>query len=452
MSLLANKQITKGWHFDSTSGKWVYGVYNSSGAVKKVFDEDGALYQEDTKLTLTAAQLNGTSTPLTSPVLTTPQVNDTTADHQYVFAVNELAADRTVTLPLLTGNDEFVFKDHAVTMTNKTLTAPVLTTPQVNDTTADHQYVFAVNELAADRTVTLPLLTGNDEFVFKDHAVTMTNKTLTAPVLTTPQINDTTADHQYVFAVNELTADRTVTLPLLTGNDEFTFNAHAQTLTNKTLTSPVLTTPQINDTTADHQYVFAVNELTADRTVTLPLLTGNDEFTFNAHAQTLTNKTLTSPVLTTPQINDTTADHQYVFAVNELTADRTVTLPLLTGNDEFTFNAHAQTLTNKTLTAPVMTNPSSTFTIGTHDYGTGTDDWTLSAAELLKTVHKPTNAGGAVNAIIADTAGIPYIFINGTGHTLTVKGTGTGIAIANGKTAIVMSDGINVIALAAESA
>ena len=58
MSLLANKQITKGWHYDSTSGKWVYGVYNSSGAVKKVFDEDGALYQEDTKLTASAAELN----------------------------------------------------------------------------------------------------------------------------------------------------------------------------------------------------------------------------------------------------------------------------------------------------------------------------------------------------------------------------------------------------------
>ena len=60
MSLLANKQITKGWHFDSASRKWVYGVYNWSGAVKKVFDEDGALYQEDTKLTATAAQLNST--------------------------------------------------------------------------------------------------------------------------------------------------------------------------------------------------------------------------------------------------------------------------------------------------------------------------------------------------------------------------------------------------------
>ena len=37
-------------------------------------------------------------------------------------------------------------------------------------------------------------------------------------------------------------------------------------------------------------------------------------------------------------------------------ADRTITLPLLTGNDEVTFNSHTQTLINKTLTAPLSTN------------------------------------------------------------------------------------------------
>lgn len=81
--------------------------------------------------------------------------------------------------------------------------------------------------------------------------------------------------------------------------------------------------------------------------------------------QTLTNKTLTSPtintptitspVLTTPKINDTSSDHQYVFAGSELTADRTVTLPLLTGNDDFVFEDHIQTLTNKTHVQRVAT-------------------------------------------------------------------------------------------------
>ena len=66
-------------------------------------------------------------------------------------------------------------------------------------------------------------------------------------------------------------------------------NTATETLSNKTLT-----TPQINDTSANHQYIFGVSELAADRTITLPLLTGNDTFTFNAFDATLTNKTIDS--------------------------------------------------------------------------------------------------------------------------------------------------------------
>jgi hypothetical protein len=64
-------------------------------------------------------------------------------------------------------------QDRAETFSNKTLTLP-----QINDVSSDHQYVLAVSELTADRTITLPLLTGADEFVFKDHTQTLTNKTL----------------------------------------------------------------------------------------------------------------------------------------------------------------------------------------------------------------------------------------------------------------------------------
>lgn len=96
------------------------------------------------------------------------------------------------------------------------------------------------------------------------------------------------------------TADRVISLPNATGTLVVTDGE--QELQDKTLTSPILTTPQINDTSEDHQYVVAVSELTNDRTITLPLLTGNDEFTFKDHAQTLTNKTLTEPLLNAPKI------------------------------------------------------------------------------------------------------------------------------------------------------
>jgi len=79
--------------------------------------------------------------PSASPTFTgtvtlpkTLEIQDTSADHQYILAVNELTTDRTVTLPLLTGNDEFVFKDHTQTLTNKTITQRVITT--TDDATA----------------------------------------------------------------------------------------------------------------------------------------------------------------------------------------------------------------------------------------------------------------------------------------------------------------------------
>jgi hypothetical protein len=128
------------------------------------------------------------------------------------------------------------------------------------------------------------------------------------------------------------TANRTIKLP--DASDTLVGKATTDTLTNKTLTSPVLTTPQINDTSADHQYVFAVSELAADRTVTLPLLSGADTFVFQAHGQTLTNKTLTSPTLNTAKIgtslNDTNANELIKVtatgsAVNEFTVANAAT-------------------------------------------------------------------------------------------------------------------------------
>ena len=110
----------------------------------------------------------------------------------------------------------------------------------------------------------------------------------------------TADDFETTLTATDPTADRTLTLPNAT--DTLVGKATTDTLTNKTLTSPVLTTPQINDTSANHQYVVAVSELAADRTITLPLLTGDDEVTFNAHTQTLTNKSLTTPTINAPTI------------------------------------------------------------------------------------------------------------------------------------------------------
>lgn len=161
--------------------------------------------------------------------------------------------------------------------------------------------------------------------------------------------------------------------------------------------------------------VLGFTEGSSAHTATLPAATGT--VTLNEATQTLTNKTITSPVLTTPQINDTSADHQYVFAVSELAADRTITLPLLTGDDEFVFKAHAQTLTNKTLTSANLTTPNITTSIND-----------TNSAEIIKLVP----AGSAVNEIQitnAATNGIPQVAATGTDTNvgLGLSGTAAGL-------------------------
>jgi hypothetical protein len=73
---------------------------------------------------------------------------------------------------------------------------------------------------------------------------------------------------------------------------DFVGTTDVQVLSGKTLTGL-----EINDTSADHQYVVTVNELSANRNVELPLLLSDDVFVFSDYIQTLTNKTLTSPII-----------------------------------------------------------------------------------------------------------------------------------------------------------
>tara|TARA_Y100000114_G_scaffold156934_1_gene186124 strand:- start:1939 stop:3048 length:1110 start_codon:yes stop_codon:yes gene_type:complete len=113
----------------------------------------------------------------------------------------------------------------------------------------------------------------------------------TATISASGQITSTLADGTKPFVITSTTVVDNLNADMLDGkhapSSAIVGLTDTQTLSNKTLTLP-----QINDTSADHQYVFAVSELTADRTVTLPLLAGNDTFVFADFQQTLDNKTI----------------------------------------------------------------------------------------------------------------------------------------------------------------
>lgn len=163
-----------------------------------------------------------------------------------------------------------------------------------------------------------------------------------------------------------------------------------------------------------HQTFLVPTDPTADRTITLPDLTGT--VSLITATETLTNKTLT-----TPQINDTSSDHQYVVAVSELAADRNVTLPLLAGDDEFTFNAHTQTLTNKTLTTPTITSPAITTPKITTSINDANNAEVIEVPATSSAVNhfKITNSASSSNPVLEATGDDTNV-----GFSLGAKGTG----------------------------
>lgn len=91
----------------------------------------------------------------------------------------------------------------------------------------DFETRLKVTDPTADRVVTIPNATGT--IVFKDTTDTLTNKTLTAPVIST--------------------ISNTGTLTLPTSTDTLVGRATSDTLTNKTLTAPIIEGGTIGNST-----------------------------------------------------------------------------------------------------------------------------------------------------------------------------------------------------------
>ena len=112
----------------------------------------------------------------------------------------------------------------------------------------------------------------------------------------------------------------------------------------------------------------------------------------------------------------------------------------------------SQTLTNKTLTSPVVNAPDLTLGVASHSYASAHADWTLSAAEQKASRIIVTLADQAVNAIATPTAGKMYIILNTSGQQLTFKATGqSGVAIASTKSAILIGNGTDFVRVTADA-
>jgi len=227
----------------------------------------------------------------------------------------------------------------------------------------------------------------------------------------------TANDYETTLAVTDPTADRTITFPDATGTVALTSDvtthanlteAHGatgavvgttntQTLTNKTLTSPKINEDVVMSASSTELNILdgatlSTTELNYVDGVTSAIQTQLDakatssDFTTHTGAtaahgatgavvgttntQTLTNKTLTSPVVTGLALNDSSVvfegssadDNETTLTVTNPTADRTITLPDATGT---------VALTNNKLDAFAATTSAELRTVISDETGTG---------------------------------------------------------------------------------
>ena len=241
------------------------------------------------------------------------------------------------------------------------------------------------------------------------------------------------------------TQDNTITLPNVSGN--VVLDSATQTLLNKTLTSPTLKTPRINDTSSTHNYFVTVSELVADRNINLPILGSDDIFVFNDHAATLTNKTLTAPTLTTPLVSGHIADANgaEVFGISPaVNAVNHIDVENATAGSSPFLNAHGSD-TDINICLKGKGTGSVTIEKGAYTVGeiTSTGAADVSKGFIL------SNSATPITITVADgtTVGEHKIFTNKNAGAATITpanfGPGTSIALDNNEGCQMIWDGGN---------
>jgi hypothetical protein len=215
-------------------------------------------------------------------------------------------------------------------------------------TANDFETTLAITDPTADRTITFPDATGT--------------VALTSDITITAASTSTFTNKSISLATNTVTGTKAEFNTAMSDADFATIDG-SETLTNKTLTTPVISS--ITNGAA---------------TLTLPTSTGTLALTTDipsgvvteSGTQTLTNKTLTSPVVSGLILSDssiviegsTANDFETTLTVTDPTADRTITLPDVTGTVVTTGNLSAitsvGTLASLTVTGDLTVNGTTT--------------------------------------------------------------------------------------------
>ncbi len=302
-----------------------------------------------------------------------------------------------------------------------------------------YETTLVVTDPTADRTITLPNLTGTVSLL--DATEIYTNKTLTSPTINAGTLSGAftgTADltglvlsgasplvfegatanaYETTLAVTDPTADRTLTLPNAT--DTLVGKATTDTLTNKSYdlggTGNTLTGSKAEWNTALQGDSFATltgTETLENKTLTSPTINGGTFSGTFTGTQDLTGTVLSgaSPLV----FEGATADaYETTLAFTDPTADRTITF--FNATDTLVGKATTDTLTNKSFDLGGTGN-TLTGSLAEFNSALQSDSFaSLTGSETLenKTLTSPTINGGTFSGTFTGTMDDTGVVLSG---------------------------------------
>ena len=307
-------------------------VLNDNGTMVQVAVTDLDTYISASTKTLTNKTINSESNTLTLD-LSEGTLTGTTAEFNTALSDGSFAT--------LAGSE---------TLTNKTLTSPKMNSIEFEGATADDfETTLGVVDPTADRTVNIANASGT----LIPFAAASTTTIEATPTELNIMDGDTDATATTIADADRLVLNDDGTMVQVAVTDLDTYiSATTKTLTNKTLTSPKMNSIEFEGATADDfETTLGVVDPTADRTVNIANASG----TLIPFAAASTTTIEATPTELNIMDGDTDATATTIADADRLVLNDDGTMVQVAVTDLDTYiSASTKTLTNKTLTSPII--------------------------------------------------------------------------------------------------